>query len=216
MMSKMIRAGVIALAVFVLVALTVFVAACGNSSGSTTTVSTAASSTSESTGTSAGSSDSTTTTVASTNTSTIVQGGKSADAYKAEIPDLEKKVQANPTDIASWLELAVANYNLGNYETAVTDYKNILAQENDAFTHNNLGNVYRDWGKPDQAIAEYQTAISLDPTLKPPYINLANVYKNQGDLTSAMKVLQQAEAAMSGDDKTSIQKFEQEITSTTT
>ncbi len=146
----------------------------------------------------------------------MIVGGKTPDEYKAEIPNLEKAVAANPADLTSLQELAIAYYVLGNYDQAAAAYVKILAQKNDALTINNLANVYREAGKTDQAIAEYQKAISLDPKLRVPYVNLAGVYVTKGDIPSALKVLEQAKAALSGADKTSVEQFENSLTSTTT
>ena len=202
------RNGLIILAVIGLIALAGFAAACGNNNATTTSISGS---------TTTGSSGSTgSTSAGSTQTSTMIVGGKTPDEYKAEIPNLEKAVAANPADLTSLQELAIAYYVLGNYDQAAAAYVKILAQKNDALTINNLANVYREAGKTDQAIAEYQKAISLDPKLRVPYVNLAGVYVSKGDIPSALKVLEQAKAALSGADKTSVEQFENSLTSTTT
>jgi tetratricopeptide (TPR) repeat protein len=211
MTVKLTRYGVIALVVIALIALGGFVAACGGNNATTTTAS-------SSTGTS--SSGSTDTTAASTGTSTndttLTQGGKTLDQYKAEVAGLEKAVQTNAKDLDSLQELAIAYYQLSEYEQAAAAYTKMLALNNAAFTHNNLGNVYRDWKKYDQAISEYKTAISLDPTLKQPYINLSGVYKTQGDLQAAVKILDQAKTALNSTDQKSIDNAQKMLTSTTT
>jgi len=208
MTRKLGRNGLIILAVIGLIALAGFAAACGNNNATTTSISGS---------TTTGSSGSTgSTSAGSTQTSTMIVGGKTPDEYKAEIPNLEKAVAANPADLTSLQELAIAYYVLGNYDQAAAAYVKILAQKNDALTINNLANVYREAGKTDQAIAEYQKAISLDPKLRVPYVNLAGVYVTKGDIPSALKVLEQAKAALSGADKTSVEQFENSLTSTTT
>jgi tetratricopeptide (TPR) repeat protein len=216
MTRKLGRNGLIILAVIGLIALAGFAAACGNNNATTTSISgSTTTGSSGSTGsTSAGSTGSTS--AGSTQTSTMIVGGKTPDEYKAEIPNLEKAVAANPADLTSLQELAIAYYVLGNYDQAAAAYVKILAQKNDALTINNLANVYREAGKTDQAIAEYQKAISLDPKLRVPYVNLAGVYVTKGDIPSALKVLEQAKAALSGADKTSVEQFENSLTSTTT
>jgi tetratricopeptide (TPR) repeat protein len=149
------------IAVFVLVALfalAALAAGCGGSNGATTS--------SAISPTTTASADSSTATSAASTDSTIVAGGKTHADYEAELPDLQKAVAANPGDLASLQELAVAQYQLSQYEDAVATYNKMLAISNDAFTRNNLGNVYRDWGKADEAKAEYETAISLDPTYR--------------------------------------------------
>lgn len=206
MTRNMARIGLIVLVIAAFLAVAMYVVACGGKTTVTTAGNSTASSSAGSTGTTSG----------STTDSTIVQGGKTLAQYQSEIPGLEKAVQTDPTDFTSWESLAVANYQLKNYQAAADDYNKIIAATNDAFTINNLGNVYRDWGKNDEAIAAYKKAIAADPTLKQPYINLAGVYKNSGDLASAIKVLDQAKAALNGDAKSTVEKYQQQLESTTT
>ena len=121
--------------------------------------------------------------------------------------DLEKAVAADPQDLDSLEKLAVAHYQLKEYDQAAEAYLKILAQVDDAFTHNNLGNVYRDQKKHDQAIAQYLKAIELDPTLKQPYINLARVYKENDQLAKAIAILEQAKTALNSADVESVKKL---------
>ena len=226
MTNKLTRYGLVVLVAIALIALAAIAGACAGNNATTTTASdstttTATDSTTTVSGSATtGSSGSTDTTVASTGTSTNdttpVPGGKTKDQYKAEIPGLEKAIAADPTDLSSLESLAVAYYQLENYDQAATTYKKILAINNDAFIHNALGNVYRDWQKPDLAIAEYKAAIAVDPTLKYPYINLADVYQAQGDLPDAEKVLAQAKAALNSADQSTLDAEEKLLTSTTT
>ena len=226
MTTRMTRYGLVVLAVVALIAVAAVAAACAGNNATTTTASdstTTSASDSTTTG-SSGSTDatvgSTDTTVASTDTSTndtaLIPGGKTKDQYQAEIPGLEKAVAADPSDLTSLEGLAVAYYQLGNYDQAAAAYRKILAISDDAFIHNALGNVYRDWQKPDQAIAEYEAAIAIDPTLKYPYINLAGVYKAKGDLQSAQKILDQARTALNSTDQKTVDAAEKLLTSTTT
>lgn len=164
------------------------------------------------------STDTTTSTSQTTQTSetTLVSGGKSLDEYRAEIPELQKAVEADPQDLTSWEALAVAHYQLAEYDKAEEAYLKILAVVDDAFTHNNLGNVYRDQQLYDKAIAQYEKAIKLDKTLKQPYINLAGVYKKMGDMEKAVEILEQAKAALAGEDAETVEKYQEQLTSTTT
>ncbi|WP_112479196.1 multiheme c-type cytochrome [Vibrio variabilis] len=57
------------------------------------------------------------------------------------------------------------------------------------FGRTNLGNVYAAQGKPTLAIKEYQGAIAIEPYFENSYINLADLYRGQGDEASADKTL---------------------------
>ena len=113
------------------------------------------------------------------------------------LPELEKAAQDKPQDLDVLGQLAVGYYQAKDYAKAEEVYKKMLGIKDSALTHNNLGNVYRDWNKADQAIEQYQAAIKLDPTLAFPYSNLAALYMMSGDITRAQEI------AQSGIDKTS-------------
>jgi tetratricopeptide (TPR) repeat protein len=195
------------LVVIASIALVGFMAGCGSDKNATTTSGSASTSSTNSTASSTASSET---------GSTIVAGGKSLDEYKAEIPGLDAAVAADPQDLSSLEELGVAHYQLGEYDAAAEAYLKILAITDDAFIRNALGNVYRDQQKYDEAIAQYERAIALDPTLKHPYINEAGVWKLKGDLTKANEVLERAKAALNADDAKTAEGYQQMLTSTTT
>lgn len=201
MIARMKRNGLVLVTVIALLALAGFALGCSDDTDSSTT--TAGNSTETS---SAG----------TTIETTVVEGGKTLDEYRAEIPTLEEAVTADPTDLYSLEGLAVAHYQLGEYEQAVNAYLKILAIQEDAFTRNNLGNAYRDWGKAEEAKAAYRQAIEDDPTLKYPYVNLAGLLKKEGDLAGASEVLEEGAKHVAEDDQGSIDAAEDKLTSTTT
>ena len=57
--------------------------------------------------------------------------------------------------------------------------KAITLDPKDAWAHCAMGLAYRDQGRLEEAIAEFEQAIALDPKLADAHINLGNVYKNQ-------------------------------------
>lgn len=148
---------------------------------------------------------------------TIVEGGKSLEEYKADVPKYEEAVAKDPQDLSALEGLAVAHYQLAEYDAAAETYLKILAITDDAFIHNALGNVYRDQKKYDEAIAEYERAITLDPTLKFAYINEATVWaKFKGDMAKAQAILDKAKQALSAEDAKTADAYSQMLTSTTT
>jgi tetratricopeptide (TPR) repeat protein len=197
------RSWLIVLLVIAALALASVVAGCGGTKDATTT--------------SSGATSTDSTTANSPTDSTIVQGGKTLEEYKGEIPGLEQAITSNPQDLSSLEELAVAHYQLQEYDRAIEAYNKILAIQDDAFIRNALGNVYRDQKKYDEAIAEYEKAIALDPTLKFPYINEATVWaKFKGDMGKAQEILEKAKKALNADDAKTATIYQQMLTSTTT
>lgn len=59
------------------------------------------------------------------------------------------------------------------------------------FGRTNLGNVYRDLGKHEQAIEYYLGAIKIEPYFENSYANLADLYRALGDEPKALATLKQ-------------------------
>lgn len=59
------------------------------------------------------------------------------------------------------------------------------------FGRTNLGNVYRDLGKHEQAIEYYLGAIEIEPYFENSYANLADLYRALGDEPKALATLKQ-------------------------
>jgi Flp pilus assembly protein TadD len=213
MIGRIGRGGLVIITVIVLIALVGVAAGCGEDETTTTVTSPTATTAGESTDTTTG--ESTDTTAAATD-ATMVEGGKTLEQYAAEIPGLEEALAADPTDLFALESLAVAHFQLGEYEEAESAYQRILAIQEDAFTRNNLGNVYRDWGKTEEAKAAYWQAIQDDPTLKYPYVNLAGVLQKEGDVAGALKVLQDGAKFVGEEGQSIINAAEERLTSTTT
>ena len=61
-----------------------------------------------------------------------------------------------------------------------------------AEAHSNLGNVLKDQGKRDEAIAAYRQAIGIEPNLAEAHSNLGNALKDQGKVDEAIAAYRQA------------------------
>ena len=59
-------------------------------------------------------------------------------------------------------------------------------------SHNNLGTLFKEQGKIDAAIAEYQKAIDLDPKYALPHNNLGVIFKEQDKIDAAIAEYQKA------------------------
>jgi Tfp pilus assembly protein PilF len=202
----------------VVVTLALMAFACSADEGVSTTIAGSGTTTAGSgTTTTASATDGTTSTQAvATSNTTIVVGGKTAEEYAAEMADLQKAVDANPTDLDALQALAVAQYNTQAYEDAAATYQKMLQVEDAALTRNNYANVLRDWGKTDEAKAEYEKALSADPTLAVAYINLAGVYLREKNTAEAFKVLDRGIAATIGEDRTRLTNYKEQLSATTT
>jgi Flp pilus assembly protein TadD len=97
----------------------------------------------------------------------------------AQTPSSTKRhVPADTTaqELNRLLAAAQEAVNNQDFETAAQDYQNYLAKKpDDASVHYNLAYTYTALGRPDDARAEYERAIALDPSdpkMAPAYRNL--------------------------------------------
>jgi Tfp pilus assembly protein PilF len=194
------RNGLVILAMLAALALAVFATACTDTEPTTTSVAASA-------------------TTSSTMMQMILDGDQVqqyADASaqaEAELPDLEKAVEASPTDLAALQNLASAQWLTKKYEAAAATYEKMLQIKEDAVTRNNYGNVLRDWKTWDKAKVQYQKAIADDPTYSTAYINLAVILVSESDTKAAVALLDQGISATTGDDKASLETYKTKLTS---
>jgi Flp pilus assembly protein TadD len=207
------KAGILLFLVIVVAALALVASGCSAKTaiiGSTT----AASSSTSITASAAGGAASTV--AGSTGTTRIVDGGKTAEEYAAEMPDLQKAVDANPTDLAALQALAVAQYNSTKYDDAVATYLKMLQISDEPMTRNNYANVLRDSGKKNEAKAEYEKAIAAEPSLTVAYMNLVGMYNDEKNIAEANKVLDRGIAATTGEDQTRLKNYKVQLNTPTT
>jgi Tfp pilus assembly protein PilF len=213
-MSKSTRKARIPLLLVIVVAALALVASGCSAKTAIIGSTTAASSSTSTAGSAAGSTASTV--AGSSDTIRVVEGGKTAEEYAAEVPDLQKAVDAAPTDLVALQALAVAQYNSTDYDGATATYLKMLQIKDDPMTRNNYANVLRDAGKKDEAKAEYEKAIAADPTLTVAYLNLSVMYSSENNLTEANKVLDRGIAGTTGDDQTRLKNYKQKLNTPTT
>jgi tetratricopeptide (TPR) repeat protein len=91
-------------------------------------------------------------------------------------------------------KLADCYHKARQYDKAMETYqKAIEANPSDASLHNNLGSLYADMGKIDQAQAEFQKAAEMDPTgAGRYYYNLGVTMYNKGKMDEAAVALKKS------------------------
>lgn len=95
---------------------------------------------------------------------------------------LEKITAMQPRFAAAWHDLGTVHKELYQYETAVSVLEMALEHDkNNALTHYYLGAALAMAARPEQAIASYQHAVTLDPALPGAHIGLGHVLKTLGD-----------------------------------
>ncbi|MBI4165247.1 MAG: tetratricopeptide repeat protein [Acidobacteria bacterium] len=116
--------------------------------------------------------------------------------YAEAIPLYEQALPlAKTTNIPIVLgRLAEAYHKTKNYPKAIETYeKAMAANPTEATYHNNLGNVYADMGKTEEAAAEFKKAAEMDPARASSYyFNYGVVMYNQGKMDEAVGAFQKA------------------------
>jgi Flp pilus assembly protein TadD len=87
--------------------------------------------------------------------------------------DYEKALALDPKCASAHQNLAVWYVQVGELAEAESHYRQALPGRPTAETHNGLGYVLLRQGRKDEAVAEFRTAIELDPDFKPAHTNLA-------------------------------------------
>ena len=134
------------------------------------------------------------------------------EQWAALLPRLQELADGDPDDVNVQRKLALAYYNLGRLDDAATIYKRLLAVEEDAVLRNRLGNTLRDAGDEKGAETAYRKAITDDPAVAPPYLNLAELLWRQGRDEEALAVIDQGLAAVSEENRARLEAGRQVLT----
>lgn len=111
----------------------------------------------------------------------------------------DKNVPIVETQLAdTWAKAASIETNADTRKEdqakALDYYQKVLATNpNEANIHNNLGNLYAEMAKPEDAAAEFKKAADLDPThASNYYYNLGAIMVNKGQMDQASEALKKA------------------------
>ena len=89
----------------------------------------------------------------------LVANGKGTDA----VPFLERAAKAQPGDYKNSYDLALANFDAGNYASARDGAKGLIGANDKAELHHLLADAEEKLGDPLDAVREYQRAAEIDP-----------------------------------------------------
>jgi tetratricopeptide (TPR) repeat protein len=135
-------------------------------------------------------------TAGTTTPSTTPHDQVSPEEWQALLPRLEEEVSRDPEDDTARRRLALAFYNLGRLDEAQAVYEQLLARAEDAVVRNRLGNVLREKGDLVGAEAAYRRALTDDPALPAPYVNLAELLWRLRRTDEALDVLDTGASAV--------------------
>ncbi len=89
----------------------------------------------------------------------LIAKGNGKDA----VPYLERAAKAQPDDYKNSYELALANFEAGNYAKARDGAKGLIVANDKAELHHLLADAEEKLGDPLDAVREYQRAAEMDP-----------------------------------------------------
>jgi Flp pilus assembly protein TadD len=115
---------------------------------------------------------------------------QSASAAKQQTQSRQRKV-ANPLN--DLLDEAQRNIDGNNFEAAVASLQKFIAEKPEvAFAHFQLGYAYTALKRGDEARAEYERAIALDPKMPEAYLNLGILLLDKQEYAAAVAPLSKA------------------------
>jgi Flp pilus assembly protein TadD len=115
---------------------------------------------------------------------------QSASAAKQQTQSRQQKV-ANPLN--DLLDEAQRNIDANNFEGALTPLQKFIAEKPEvAFAHFQLGYAYTALNRGDEARAEYERAIALDPKMPEAYLNLGILLLDKQEYAAAVVPLGKA------------------------
>jgi len=97
-----------------------------------------------------------------------------------------------PADFRGLTQIGTALLDLGRFDEAERSFRRALAENDDSLARYNLGLVFARTGRAEQAAAEYERALALDPYAVDPRINLAVLLVRQDKLERAEHELAEA------------------------
>jgi predicted O-linked N-acetylglucosamine transferase (SPINDLY family) len=114
--------------------------------------------------------------------------GKFAQALAA----YEQAMKLRPGDIEAAYNRAVALQQQGRREEAESAYRDILRQSPNRFVYVNLGALLQEQSRPDEALAAFDAAVSLDPDYAEAHFNRGVVLQQRGRLDGAIEAYKQS------------------------
>ncbi|WP_144141589.1 tetratricopeptide repeat protein [Paraburkholderia sp. BCC1884] len=110
------------------------------------------------------------------------------DAFDQALAYLQRALRVSPGRADLWEHAGLMAALSGHYEVAESCYLKALdLVGGTASLHRNLADCLRQRGRPVDAIAHYECALSLDPNLHHAYRILALLNTEQGDIDAALK-----------------------------
>ncbi|MBI5182349.1 MAG: O-antigen ligase family protein [Nitrospirae bacterium] len=113
--------------------------------------------------------------------------------YNEVIPLAKKGVKLDPLNDELHLFLGVANYQLGNYNESLKEYKKAYELYPDYMIPFNIGLIYKRLGDLKPSEEYFKKTIFLRPNLPEAYLKLSEIYREMGRVEDSVEMMNNAE-----------------------
>ncbi len=107
--------------------------------------------------------------------------------YSGAIADFDRCRLIDPMLPGIWEARGVARARKGDLEAALLDFDAAIAERPRAEMYNNRANVHDQLGQTEKALADFESALGLDPDLTEAYINRARMRNMNRDYEGAIR-----------------------------
>lgn len=123
---------------------------------------------------------------------TLIDSLMQAGDYASAQAYIQDRLLLQPDDIELLLRMAAVQRSLGDFSGAMDTL--LRAEKRGISDHRlaaALGELYITQGRPREALAAYQQALTLQPSEAEHYLRISNIWRGQGDYARALAVLKQ-------------------------
>lgn len=114
-----------------------------------------------------------------------VRLGKGGD-YRAAVQAYTRAIELNRKYTDAYVYRALTHLQLGNFVAAISDLNAVVDLDPSADSYRTRADVYARNGRIDQAIADYDKSIALNPNDASAYRNRGTAYSERGDYPKAL------------------------------
>jgi len=101
-----------------------------------------------------------------------------------------KYIKLYPNNLYVHFNLGLANYNLGELEDSIKNFKNVLKIDNNHLESiNTIANIYRESDNLDKAKVYYEKCLSIDPNKKKVFLGYSRLLLKLNDHKKGLKYL---------------------------
>ncbi len=120
------------------------------------------------------------------------QKAQQAD-WEGALADYRRAAEFTPDDPEPWASIVAIETKLGNLEeAAAADATLRRLVPDDVAYHNQRAQIFAAFGMNEEAVAEGQAVLALDPENPEAHFSIAGAYENMGNLENAVKYMELA------------------------